>query len=516
MPARLVPIFGKPGVLRDGTLLAGDNYYTEALWTRFQRNLPRKMGGYEVVSKQFTGNGRGMYGMSEAGSTYLHVGSEANLERITVDNLTGLPTGVIDRTPAGFVADANNAWSFSELFDTVGVQNFIIAHAAPWVSDIANDTVRNVYVGSHTGVGAFTAVASVGPLNTGVSGGVAVFYPYAVYFGSQGYFQWSVPLIPTDVTGAGSGETRITADKIVFGAPLRASAGNAPSGLLWSLSSLVRASFIGGTPVFAFDTLGEKLSILSPRAVVEYDGRFYWPNVDRFLTFNGVVQEVKNDMNSNHFFDGLNYDQRGKIFGYKVPRFGEIWWPYPRGTATECTHAIILKVTTGDWYDTELPNGGRSCGFPAQQYRYPFMLGTQNDGATGKKVLWQHEKGVNEVDGAVRRAIRSYFITHVQTAADQGESMALQTTVVEPDFIQTGNLEITVLGRANARAADQASEVQTVVETPTTPAEQIVAFKATRRQLQFKVESNALDGDYQAGLALAHLQASDSKIQGDV
>lgn len=38
-------IRSKPGIKRDGTQFDGD-YYTDAEWCRFQRGLPRKIGGY--------------------------------------------------------------------------------------------------------------------------------------------------------------------------------------------------------------------------------------------------------------------------------------------------------------------------------------------------------------------------------------------------------------------------------------------------------------------------------------
>lgn len=508
-----ISILGLPGVKRDGTLLDGENYYVDALWMRFQRKRPRKMGGYQVIVKQFSGDGRGMWGMSEDGAVYLHVGAQSTLERVSIDALTGVPTGVIDRTPAGFTADDDNAWHFAELFDTVGTVNYLIAHAAPWAANLADDTDRPVYIGQHTGIGPLTAVASVGPAGNGVSGGCSVFYPYAFYYGDDGYLQWSVPLLPSDVVGAGSGETRIARDKVVHGAPLRAGPGNAPSGLFWTLSSLVRLTFVGGSTIFNFDVIADESSILSPRGVVELDGRFYWPGLDRFLTFNGVVQEIPNDMNSNWFFENLNYDLRGLIWGYKVPRFGEIWWCYPRGTATECTHAIVYKPATGEWYDTPLPNGGRSCGFFAQLYRYPFMLGVQDDDVTGKKTLWQHEKGVNQVDGSQSLTVQSYFETH-PIFAPAGK--LLSVPLIEPDFIQIGELTVTVIGRANARAADVESIQFPIVETPTSSEEQYVTTKEARRQLRFRFESNVLDGDYQAGDVRAHIIESDARIGGAV
>jgi glycosyltransferase involved in cell wall biosynthesis len=83
---------------------------------------------------------------------------------------------------------------------------------------------------------------------------------------------------------------------------------------------------------------------MSSQCVIEYDGIFYWCAVDRFLMYNGVVQEIPNTANQNYFFDNLNYAQRQKVWCTKVPRWGEIWWFYPRGDATECTDAIIYNA----------------------------------------------------------------------------------------------------------------------------------------------------------------------------
>jgi hypothetical protein len=135
-------------------------------------------------------------------------------------------------------------------------------------------------------------------------------------------------------------------------------------------------SFIGGagTPpqYWRYDLISSQSSILSSQSVIEYDGIYYWCGVDRFLLYNGVVKEIPNTMNQNYFFDNLNYAQREKIWVSKVPRFGEIWWFYPRGDATECTDAIIYNVRENTWYDAgEALGARRSAGYFSQVFHYP-------------------------------------------------------------------------------------------------------------------------------------------------
>ena len=62
-------------------------------------------------------------------------------------------------------------------------------------------------------------------------------------------------------------------------------------------------SFVGGAPVFDFDTLSHNISVMSAASIIEYDSVYYWPGVDRFYVFDGVLRELQNEMNRNWFFD---------------------------------------------------------------------------------------------------------------------------------------------------------------------------------------------------------------------
>jgi len=210
-----------------------------------------------------------------------------------------------------------------------------------------------------------------------VSGGVVTLHPFVFVFGNNGLIKNSAAGDPTDWQSADANEVNVATGKIVQGLPVRGGS-NSPSGLFWSLDSLVRVSFIGGTgtPVqyWRYDIISSQSSILSSQCVIEYDGIYYWIGVDRFLMYNGVVKEIPNNMCQNWFFDNLNYAQRQKVWVTKVPRFGEVWWFYPRGDATECTDAIIYNVREQTWYDAGSAQGAqRSAGYFSQVFHYPVM-----------------------------------------------------------------------------------------------------------------------------------------------
>ena len=499
----------QPGIKRDGTKFDGD-FYTDGQWVRFQRGLPRKIGGYRSISKYLTEISRGITTFTQQELVYTHSGGATTLERFTIDG-AGNTSVVSDRTPSTLKDSPLNQWMFDYQFDSSTTQNSIIAHVAPNLNCTCNDQGGQVFVGDVTGTGAL--VESALPSGANATGGIVVLHPYLMYYGTAGVVGWSVAGNPSDLTGTGSGIARVWGQKIIKGMPLRAGAGSAPAGLFWAYDAVIRATFTGGATVFQFDTIATETSIMSSQCVVDYDGVFFWVGMDRFMMFNGVVREVPNQMNLNWFFDNLNKQQRSKVFAFKVPRFGEVWFAYPRGEATECTHAIVYNVRENTWYDTLLPNFGRSAGTYNNSLMAPVLTGTVPTDP-GYKV-WIHERGVNEIDGQKLSPIPSYFETaDLSAVATQGKNTALRLTAIEPDFVQSGPMTVQVTGRANARAPEVYSTTFEFPEkaAPDKPYEQIVMLKEQRRELRVRFSSNAVDGDYQMGQIIGHMDEGDGTV----
>jgi hypothetical protein len=362
--SEIFPIIAKAGIQRDGTEFDSD-MFVDGQWCRFQRGRPKKIGGFRMVDNEFNGPIRTVLVHPHSGHSHLICGSGSNLE---IADLTsdGIGAGVVNITPtlaSGFVPSDLNTWQFAELYDTGATSSKILAHAAPNLGTIDSETNRKLFFGDDDGGIPFTDTTA-----PQVSGGVVANAPYAFVYGNSGFIAWCVPNTPDDWAGAGSGSARVTKSKIVYGSAVRGGAGQAPALILWSLDSVLRCTFAGGAAVFDFDTVSGQSSILSSAGVIEYDGIFLWPGIDRFLMYNGVVQEVPNNVNINFFFDNLNYNQRQKVWATKISRYGEIWWFFPRGTATECNHAIVYNIRENTWYDTAIM---RSAGYFPQVFRWP-------------------------------------------------------------------------------------------------------------------------------------------------
>lgn len=561
---KIFNLFNKPGTQRDGTPSDSD-LYSDTVWCRFQRGRPKKMGGYRQITNKINGPARGTHVWSRQALNTLTTFSQYGIEAMNVDT-NGVGSSLYNRTPTSFAIDPSSDWQFATMYDSAvgSTKTILIAHNGSNLTSIDSGTVSDLYYGD---VNDPTQPLVAMGLATQVSGGLVAIAPYLVIFGSDGFVNWSDVNLPRSMTGGDAGSARVTGSKIVRGLPIRG-LGIAPAALLWSLDSVIRMSYVGGSTIFRFDTLSAQSSILSSNSAIEYDGNFYWVGIDRFMWYNGTVQELKNFQNVNWFFDNLNYDQRQKVHAVKVPRYGEIWWFYPRGTATECTDAVIFNVRENIWYDAILT---RSSGVNPQVFHYPvmadsstaistyrlsltsitgvFSVGTSITGGTstafgvvtkmlgndvyvtatnksawanGETVsgagcsgqittvpitvpltsLWLHEIGWDISQGDNTTAIQSSFsLSDVGYLGGgpggdqvQGDDRWLRIKRMEPDFVQTGEMSLTILGQEAPNSKVVTSQAYTF--TPTT---ERVDIREMQRILSLRFTSNVQGGTYEMG-----------------
>jgi hypothetical protein len=534
MTDKLYPVISVPGIKRDGTDFAS-RYYLDGQWCRFRGGYPRKIGGFQQIYGALPEKPTGVYMSSQNSYTTVSIGSARYLNQVIMTQF-GDFVDIVDRTPTGFASNALNVWQFDEMFSTTSNDNYIIAHAAPNLGNgislgIDSTTEAPIYYGLSSSENQFTTIGQ------SVSGGIVVLHPYLFIFGNNGYVQWSAASDPTDFPA--DNYARVTSQKIVVGMATRGG-NSSPAGLLWSLDSLIRITETGSNTVeFTFDTITNQSSILSSRSVVEYDGNYFWAGIDRFLMYNGVVQEVPNSMNLQFFYfndpnyvnvsttpelgKSLNYAYRQNVWATKVSQYGEIWWFYPSLNSTfgECDRAIIYNVRDNCWYDTDLFSdddtlpGGRGAGYFKQVFSYPVWAGNIADATTGQWRLWQHEVGYDkDIDGDLT-AIESYFetsdISWCGVGPDEqwsGADRWVDLERVEPDFIQYGNLTLTVRGAQYAGADVEDSNSYTI--TTGTDSDKI-DMREQLREMRLKITSNEVGGFYEMGQLLAWFRVGDER-----
>ena len=520
-------------------------------------------------------------------TTGLYIGQTVAVSGTLTGTATGITSGV-----TYFIIATNYATTFTLSASSGGAAITTTAGTTTGLVFTLSQVQNVIISAAATANGASTITFDN---NISVSGGVVSLHPYVFVYGNNGLIKNCSAGNTNDWVSADANEVSVATGKIVQGLPVRGGS-NAPSGLFWSLDSLIRVSFIGGsgTPpqYWRYDLISSQSSILSSQSVIEYDGIYYWCGVDRFLLYNGVVKEIPNTMNQNYFFDNLNYAQREKVWVSKVPRFGEIWWFYPRGNATECTDAIIYNIRENTWYDAGQALGARrSAGYVSQVFIHPTwaswetnavggvnaitltaggttytngtytnqaLTGGSGSGATATIVvaggivtsvtifskgknyvvgdalsaslpvgsgliitvtqvvdfvsLWQHEIGTDAVQNTTVLAIESYFETNelgfVSGGPSQpspvGENKWLRIERVEPDFVQSGDMEIYVTGRSFAQSNDVTTGPY--VFSPDTGK---VDMREQRRELRLKFVSNVAGGDYQVGKVILDADLGD-------
>jgi hypothetical protein len=431
--------------------------------------------------------------------------------------------------------------------------------------------------------------------NISVSGGVVMLFPYLFVYGNNGLIQNCSAGDFNNWTSADSNANNVSSTKIVKGLPLRGGT-TSPSGLFWSLDSVIRVSYTpttvtsgttSSTFYWRYDLITQQSSIMSSSGVIEYDGIFYWAGIDRFLMYNGLVVEVPNTMNLNYFFDNVNYSQRQKVWCTKVPRYNEVWWFYPKGDATECTDAIIYNVKDKVWYDSgQAPGANRSSGWFTEVFPKPIWGGIDETttlsivgsvsgttltvtavnfgvvtvgqilsgtnvpdqmvitalgtgiGGTGdytvynptstsvasttmtaqSSVIWQHETGTNQVYLTNNDAIYSAFETCVLGSLNglvgstqgPGENNWTRCERIEPDFVQTGNMDVIVTGKGYADDIDNPSSPYNF-----TPSTLKIDMREQRREMRLRFESNTFNGDYQMGRIVLSVDIGDVRGTGN-
>jgi len=563
----------------------------------------------------------------------------------TVVNVTGTISGTptyawLNNTPV-FTADPDSGpyritWQFDAQFSPKGGQLSLFAHPGYNLTDIDNGVPTQVLVGNIAPTTAntwnFTGLSDSAGQNptyqpVSVDGGVCVLYPFIFVYGSQGYIANNNVTTGSygtqsfyDWNGLLANQINVASSKIVKGMPMRGGT-NSPAGLFWATDSLIRVSFNTGNTsnglYWIYDIISSQISIMSSNSIVEMDGIYWWMGVDRFYAYNGGVTVVPNDKNVNYLFDNINYQQRQKVWATKVPRYNEIWFFYPRGTATECTDAIIYNTKDKIWYDAGQAAGARrSCGYTTELFPTPiwsdwqynptysnaftiinnpaslpaptvnqiYLSGDQTPvfppgailsfsnrsgfvttyivsssvftynttigtpGVTlltfyrgpdiypvageivykvsGGFAIWQHEFGQNEVGLVNETAVYSSFTTSnidwitgspgktpnpLTPAGSQlvGMNRRMHLRRVEPNFLQTGSMSMTILGRKFANGP--ATDATTSGPYQFYPDTDKIDLRVEDRLVQLKFESNIINGNYEMGRLMITAELGDER-----
>jgi len=128
--------------------------------------------------------------------------------------------------------------------------------------------------------------------------------------------------------------------------------------------------------------------------------------------------------------------------------------------------------------------------------------------------VWQHEIGTDKVTDTTTEAIPSYFTTcdiswvggNPSQDASPGVNLRMHLTRVEPDFEQSGNMNMYVLGRKFARGDEEIMGPYTFG-----PSDGKIDTRLEYREMRLQFESNEVGGNYQMGRNLVTVEYGDQR-----
>lgn len=151
-----------------------------------------------------------------------------------------------------------------------------------------------------------------------------------------------------------------------------------------------------------------------------------------------------------------------------------------------------------------------------------FEVGTISDSTSGATAtidvarslykLYVHEKGHDHVDGSVVSPIQSYFTTAdfgyptggAQPNQPQGLNRWTRVVRVEPDFVQEGQMTMTVLGKEFANIVETSSVSYNFAQDTGK-----IDTRDMVREAKLRFESNTVGGHYEMGRVILHLEPGD-------
>ena len=132
----------------------------------------------------------------------------------------------------------------------------------------------------------------------------------------------------------------------------------------------------------------------------------------------------------------------------------------------------------------------------------------------GGYAIWQHEFGLNQVSFSSETAVQSNFTTADISwvggtpSADSttGVNRRMHLRRVEPDFVQGGEMTMTVLGRKFARG-----DITTSEPFMFSPETGKIDMRIEHREMKLQFESNVIDGNYEMGRILITAEYGDER-----
>lgn len=349
-----------PGLSRQGTQLKAAGRWNDGQYFRFAEGVIRPMKGWA------TGLAGTLSGSPRAAHAWLD-NDEAQFAAFgTTTNLYAHDGSVLDDiTPSTF--DGATIWSLDNFGEVL----------------IACDG-ETIYDWQPGGGGDATPIANA-PSAKAIFVTEERFLMALGVDGDPRQFAWAdqesrTVWTPTAINQAGDLPIQATG-LLVCGLKIRGSS------LLFTTEGLHRLDYRGQPDVYGSEHIANGCGIISQHAKVGFGSTAYWMGKGGFWSYSGYLEQIPCEI-SDDVFSNLNTTYQHLCWAEFFPLFGEVWFYYPRGAATECSHAAIFSTREGHWNHTPM---ARLCGFGPDVFGWPVRV-------TSAGAMAKHEYEYNYSD----------------------------------------------------------------------------------------------------------------------
>jgi hypothetical protein len=265
--------------------------------------------------------------------------------------------------------------------------------------------------------------------------------------------------------------------------------------LVFTESTLNSLQFTGTSDVFSLQEIGDNLSIIGPRAVTVVNNMTFWMGHDKFYVYSGRVETLPCTLR-NYVFNNINFDQADQIISGTNEAWNEVWWMYPSGTSQYNNAYVIYNHLERIWY---YGNISRTAWLDSPLREFPQAAFTDN----GDEVsyLYNHEYGTNDDNLPMTAYIQSSDFDLMD--GDQFVLTRRMIPDVNFDGSTAANPEANFIIRPRnfpgSSFYSNASNSQRVIQTTVNQFTEQVFIRARARQVALKIESTALNTQWQLG-----------------
>ncbi len=277
--------------------------------------------------------------------------------------------------------------------------------------------------------------------------------------------------------------------------------------LIFTDTSLHGQQYLGPPYTFGFQQLGANCGCIGPHAAADVNGVAFWMGRDAFFMFDGTVKKIPCTV-QDYVFKDLNLVQSFQTHVGINTQFNEVTWWYCSFTSDYIDRFVSYNYMENVW---SIGTMARTSWVDMNTFSRPIAASYNQDGTqtptygnpiygvtAGRTRLYNQEDGKNAVDQPIQAHIYSGYFD-----IGDGDNMLLMSRFI-PDFKnQIGNITIRLLLRAFPQATATPSSLDPYVITPTT---QKVDTRARGRQIQLRIESSDLDGNWRFGTMRVDIQ----------